>query len=659
MFNKLKLQVQKRFKEISSDTIFYVDIDRDKIWERYLSGFDDPAERQAHNCNCCKSFLRQYSGMVAIVDNKVQTIWDITPPSHFAKSVKNIRDYILSLPVTNVFITTEDKLGTEKSADKKRDIVWTHFYIEVPQSAIYKGSETIDSVQGSSRDSKAVLKRSLDELTKDAVDTVLELIAQGSLYRGNEFKGLLTEFQYLQLAYSKVPAGLKDNFCWAASRNAGQALTRIRNTAIGTLLINLSEGMELDMAVTKFETVMAPSNYKRPVALVTPRMVEEAKEKLSALGYLESLERRFAMPADLNVNNVLFVDKSSSLKDVFEDIKKDTMINPRSLSKTEEMSIRDFITDVLPKTKGLYLLLENSHLSNMVSLLTSVNGGPTLFKWGNPFSWAYTGGITDSIKERVKQAGGKVDGELRCSLSWHNFDDLDLHILEPGGNRIYYSSKSNYYTDGTLDVDMNAGSGKTREPVENIVWPDAKKMEEGRYQLLVHNFAKRETTGKGFTVQIECRDEIFELDFPTNPRDGVFQGIVQFDYTRKGGLKMVGDIKSNVSSKDKWNLKTNRFHKVKNMLLSPNCWGDLATGNKHYFFNLENCLSDEATRPFFNEFLKPELETHRKFFEVLGGKLTISPTNNMVAGVGFSETQRNHIYVKVDGSFKRTLKINF
>ena len=659
MFTTLKSQVQARFKElVESGKLFYIDIDRDEIWEKYLSGFTDPIERQGHNCNCCKSFIRQYGGIVTIIQNRVYSIWEIRPDDLFAPSIKAMREYVLSRPVTDVFMNSFAKLGTDKNVDSKdSSVVWNHFSLELPRQYVAK-ADSIASKQGELRDNKNVLKRSLDELTIDAVQTVLELIGQNSLYRGKEFESMLSKFLLLQQEYAEVPVMLRDNYAWTTSSIVPQAISRIRNTSIGTLLVDLSSGLDLDTAVTKFEKVVAPTNYKRPTALVTPKMVDDAKKALAELGYMESLERRFAMPADLNINNMLFVDKSSSLADVFEDMKKDTTVNPRTLSKTEEIGIDTFLADVLPHAKALYVLLENSHLANMVSMLTAVNGAPTLFKWGNPFSWAYSGGIADSIKERVKEAGGKVDGELRVSLSWHNYDDLDLHVLEPGGKWICYSNKINGSTGGKLDVDMNAGHGQTRKPVENIVWPTSSKMGEGVYTVSVHNFIQRETTDVGFSVQIECRGEVFDFDFPNNPRNGSHQTIVTFKYNRQQGITMDAGAKHSLAEKEKWGLKTNRFHKVKNVMLSPNCWEGIK-GNKHHFFILENCASDEATRPFLNEYLKEDVAVHRKFFEVLGGKLLVSPTSSHLAGLGFSETQRNHMYVRVEGAFKRTLKINF
>jgi len=666
MFIKLKAQIQARFAELTASgaPLFYIDINREEIFAQYLAGWaDDPVEQQSHNCNCCKSFLRQYGGIVAIVDNKVQSIWDITPDELYAEAIKNVRNYVKSRPITDVFVNPFAKCGTDKNVDSKNnDVIWNHFFIELPKQYVNKNVDAIPSWQSNLRDIKAVFKRSLDELTPDAVQTVLELTAQGSLYKGNESVGVLTEFQKLQREYKTIPAELKDNYAWATAQKISPSLAKIRNTAMGTLLIDLSAGVDLDIAVSAFERMVAPTNYKRPKALVTPKMVEEAQAKLIELGYLESLERRFVQPTDLNINNMLYVDKSSTLSNVFDEMKKDTQVNPRTLAKTEEIGINDFIANVLPNTKALYVLLENSHLNNMMTMVTAVNGAPTLFKWGNPFSWTYTGGITDSIKERVKQAGGNVNGELRVSLSWHNYDDLDLHVREPGGDIIMfntYKKPSIAPSTGQLDVDMNAGSGTSREPVENIVWTDPSRMNEGRYKVIVHQFAQRERNSIGFEIQVECRGEVFELAFQSNPRDKEYQTIIEFDYSRTNGIKVVGDVKSNIMDKEKWNLKTNRFHKVKNVMLSPNFWNGEDKGNKHHFFILENCASDEQTRTFFNEFLKEELVVHKRFFEVLGNKLVIAPTTHQVAGLGFSETQRNQVIVRVEGSFQRVLRVKF
>ncbi|MCF1193342.1 hypothetical protein LRR18_17265, partial [Mangrovimonas sp. AS39] len=109
-----------------------------------------------------------------------------------------------------------------------------------------------------------------------------------------------------------------------------------------------------------------------------------------------------------------------------------------------------------------------------------------LFKWDNNFTWSYNGGVADSIKERVKTAGGNVSGYLCCRLAWYNHDDLDFHMKEPGSNEIYYGRKGPSTCGGQLDVDMNAGCGITRTPVENIFYASRNAMKEGIYTLNVH-----------------------------------------------------------------------------------------------------------------------------------------------------------------------------
>lgn len=664
-FDYIKKLLRQSFDKMKDKPLFRVEVDRDEIWATYLEGFSD-ADRQEHNCGACRAFLRQYGGLVCIEENKVVSIWDdvrhnIAPDFQgFHLAIQNLGTYIHSHPITDVFLSDTAKCGTDKTRDSKREVVWQHFFIEVPAKYVKK-SKDIATLLAGPRDNKNVLKRALTELTLDATETVLELIAQESLYRGKEHAHLLDQFVLLQRQYKRIPEQDQDNFCWMASAEAGTVVSRIRNTAIGTLLIDLSAGVTLDDAVTKFERVVAPHNYKRPTALVTPRMVEDAKSKLSELGLLTSLERRYATEADIEVFNLLFKDKPQVIKDVFDEISKDTLVNPRTLAKVEEIQIEDFIKNVVPTATSIHVLVENRHLNNLVSLLAPQDpAAPTLFKWGNGFSWSYTGNIADSIKERVKEAGGNVVGVLRTSLSWSNHDDLDIHVMEPNGEVIFYSHKRSNASGGTLDVDMNAGGLMSRSPVENIIWTDKSRMMEGTYQVVVKNFSQRETKDVGFVVQVECNGETFDFEHHANPRHQEQIAVAQFEYTHAQGLKFRGEIKSNVVSKTKWGINTNRFQKVTQLLLSPNHWdGEVGIGNRHYMFMLENCRSDEDPRPFFNEFLKPDLDKHRKVFEVLGGKVKVPDSPNQLSGVGFSDTQKSSLIVKVTSKFARTLKINF
>ena len=76
-------------------------------------------------------------------------------------------------------------------------------------------------------------------------------------------------------------------------------------------------------------------------------------------------------------------------------------------------------------------------------------------------------------------------------------------------------------------------------------------------------------------------------------------------------------------------------------------------------FCLEECNADDKVRGFYNEFLTEELSKDRKVFELLGSKVVVASTPDELSGLGFSDTVRNSIYVEVEGTIKRTLKVNF
>lgn len=93
--------------------------------------------------------------------------------------------------------------------------------------------------------------------------------------------------------------------------------------------------------------------------------------------------------------------------------------------------------------------------------------------------------IINESEQRINNAGVSAtsDDSVYATLSWDNFNDLDLIIREPSGNEIWYK-KMQSNTRGKLDVDMNAGSRKTRAPVERISWPTG-LVPAGKYDVQI------------------------------------------------------------------------------------------------------------------------------------------------------------------------------
>ena len=509
----------------------------------------------------------------------------------------------------------------------------------------------------------------------EALDTILELINSNTLYKGEEWEGVLTEFKKYKKEYDKLTSDAeKDLYAWEKSVTAGMAIGRIRNHSIGTLLINVSEDMDLDTAVKKYEQIVAPSNYKRPKAIFTKKMLEDAKKTITELGYMESLQRRFANLNDITVNNVLFSNKSAARRmigvdDIFGQMEKDVVVSPKKFSKVEEISAQDFIDKVLPTAKEIEAFVENKHEKNFVSMIAPVNSdAKTMFKWNNGLSWAYSGNITDSdMKQNVKAAGGNVDGVLRFSIMWNegqnDNSDLDAHCEEPDGNEIYYGNcrkPTMSRCGGQLDIDITHPMEQMvgKPSVENITWADMSHMKPGVYKFFVNQYAARGS--KGFKAEIEFNGEIFAFEY-NRPVSGDVQ-VAEVTLDENGNFSIKEKLAGNsfISSREIWGVNTNQFVPVSVISYSPNYFDEQdGIGHRHLFFFLKDCVNSEEPNGFYLEFLDNDLMKHKRVFEALGAKCHVEDTDDQLSGIGFSMTKRADLVVKVKGATERVMKIKF
>jgi len=667
-FKTFKTAVQKQFQKMQQHPLFRVGVDKDQLWATYINSFpagSNPIfrERAEHDCSCCKNFVRSVGDVVAVIDGKFVSLWDAEIGDDTYQIVTGaLAELIHSAAIKDVFLHYENHVGTDKNFEQLTNGVqtWEHFHVNVPAHIVKKKSD-ISTFLAEPRESKNVLLRSLTEIDDDAVSAVLELIAQNSLYRGDEHKFAVESFHTMKRNFARLADSERDAFAWTAIIGAAGSVARIRNTVIGTLLVDLSNGVDLEDAVKSFESKVAPANYKRPTALVTKAMVESAKKTVEELGLTSALKRRYATVHDITVNNILFANRSARRAinaDVFDNLA--TNSSPKKLDRIEEIAIDKFIADVLPRVDSVEIMVENRHTPNLVSLIAPEDAtAGEMFKWSNRFSWSYNGEMADSIKERVKAAGGSVTGDLCCRLAWDYTDDLDFHMQEPDKARIYYPNKRELSpSGGMLDLDANGGDGIRAEPAENIFYADRNRMKEGVYILAVNNYNRR-SAGRGFIVEIEFDGQVFRIEHDKVLKTGDTSIVAKIQYSRKTGFSILESLPSSQTSRQVWGLTTQTFRPVNLLMLSPNHWDNRPVGNKHYFFMIDGCVNEGNARGFFNEFLKDDLTKHRKVLEIVGSRMAVEGPAEQLSGLGFSSTMRNSVVCQVKGSFTRVLKVNF
>ena len=185
-------------------------------------------------------------------------------------------------------------------------------------------------------------------------------------------------------------------------------------------------------------------------------------------------------------------------------------------------------------------------------------------------------------------------------------------------------------------------------------------MKPGTYRFFVHQYSG--AVRHGFKAEIEFNGEICSFDYDKSMRTGQDVSVAEVTLDTNGNFtikeSLVGN--SSISSREIWGVNTNQFVPVSVISYSPNYFDDQeGIGHRHVFFFLKDCVNNEEPNGFYNEFLKEDLQKHKRVFEALGAKCHVEDTEDQLSGIGFSMTKRADLVVKVKGATERIMKIKF
>lgn len=103
---------------------------------------------------------------------------------------------------------------------------------------------------------------------------------------------------------------------------------------------------------------------------------------------------------------------------------------------------------------------------------------------------------SNDLVDQANDVGGS--GDLKVTLLWNFYSDIDLHVKQPNGREIYYSQPHDNNTGGYLDVDNTRGG---QGSAENMFWDTPPS---GRYEIsLVYFSAPSGSRGGNCTVVIQ------------------------------------------------------------------------------------------------------------------------------------------------------------
>jgi uncharacterized protein YfaP (DUF2135 family) len=173
-----------------------------------------------------------------------------------------------------------------------------------------------------------------------------------------------------------------------------------------------------------------------------------------------------------------------------------------------------------PDITGFYEIVYPSPTQSAV-LVTSVPQGLTDTSFNFVYVLVDANGLVGSPSNVATTLITVGTGDVQVSLSWDTATDVDLHVVDPSSNEIYYGNKT-VASNGTLDLDSNPGCSLDNKNNENVTWPSG-AAPNGTYVVRVDYYSACSVSGSTkYTVTVNAggTSKTFTGTFTASQADG-------------------------------------------------------------------------------------------------------------------------------------------
>lgn len=451
-FDVVSAQVQASFAEalrLGSNKLYRTNAK--DLFATYLAGFSDLVERQHHNCNCCRTFIKRYGNLVAIAEDGtiIPAMWAITPidvPASFRPAMKALHNAVSKAKITSVFRSKERIWGIPTTA------AWNHFFTAPPAAEVFKHAVmTPGQAMAETAQQFSTLLSNVLKYTQSTVTKAVTLLQADQVNRADKFRGPMRAFLLLQVeALNKPVQQTRDAMIWRAIATEHPGFVATINGVLSTLMDDLQAGTGTAAAVAKFNAKTHDLAYQRATVAPKAGNVKVAEDLIAKMNLASALPRRYALRSEVMgvaewtpgrypskpAKRVLAVQAPSVFAGLAASTPSNTPAAPGVIGKNT-LTWDKFRRTVLKTAEMIALVVPRQALPYGAITAAADPAAEPLFSWDNPiapntrnsFSW-YRWHATDADDFGLKVGTSALClGIAPLPPAWSGATTYEGHIL--------------------------------------------------------------------------------------------------------------------------------------------------------------------------------------------------------------------------------------